>query len=147
MLEYEIRPAAEAESGQIRNLIHEVGINPTGLDWRRFFVAVEGPGRVIGCGQVKPHGQDILELASIAVSPERRGRGIARQIIAALLEQNPRPLYLMCMEHNGGLYEKFGFRRLEPGQMPRYFQKIHKLFGLAEVIRKTGEELLVMKLE
>ena len=147
MLEYEIRPAAEAESGQIRNLIHEVGVDPTGLDWRRFFVAVEGSGRVIGCGQVKPHGQDILELASIAVSPERRGRGIARQIIEALLGQNPRPLYLMCVSHNGGLYEKFGFRTLTDKEMPRYFSRIKKIFDLADVFRNTGEELLVMKLE
>ena len=75
MTDYSIRSAQEAESAQIKALIHEVGINPTGLDWRRFLVAVDGLGRVIGCGQIKPHGSDILELASIAVSPEHRGQG------------------------------------------------------------------------
>ena len=81
MPDYEIRPAREAEAAQIKDLIHMVGINPTGLDWKRFLVAVYGPGEVIGCGQVKPHGEDILEMASIAVHPDHRGKGIARAII------------------------------------------------------------------
>ena len=110
---YEVRPALEAEAGQIKDLIHEVEINPTGLDWKRFIVAVDGSGRVIGCGQIKPHGGGILELASIAVPLSYRGQGIARKIIEILLAENPRPLYLMCIEHNGPMYEKFGFRAIE----------------------------------
>jgi predicted N-acetyltransferase YhbS len=148
MVNYEIRPALESESTQIKELIHLVGINPTGLDWRRFVVAVDGQGQVIGCGQVKPHGRDVLELASIAVLPEHRGRGIARKVIEALLEKTPRPLYLMCMAHNGPMYERFGFRAMAPGELPRYFQRIRKVFDLANsIVRRTQEELLVMKLE
>lgn len=147
MLDYEIRPALENESAQIKDLIHLVGINPMGLDWRRFLVAVEGSGRVIGCGQIKPHGADILELASIAVPPEFRGRGIARRIIEALLAQNPRPLYLMCVAHNGPMYEKFGFHAVDYDRMPRYFRRIKNLFDAAKLLHKTDEGLLVMKLE
>ncbi|NWF65227.1 MAG: GNAT family N-acetyltransferase [Chloroflexi bacterium] len=147
MSRYEIRPALESESGQITDLIHEAGINPTGLSWRRFLVAVEDSGRVIGCGQIKPHGKDILELASIAVRPAYQGRGIARKLIETLLAQSPRPLYLMCMEHNGPLYEKFGFRKIKYGAMPKYFQRIWKLFGAAKALRQVEENLLVMKLE
>ncbi|MBI3162665.1 MAG: GNAT family N-acetyltransferase [Anaerolineales bacterium] len=147
MPEFEIRPALESESAQIKDLIHMVGINPMGLDWRRFLVAVEGSGRVVGCGQVKPHGEDILELASIAVPPEFRGRGIARRIIETLLAQNPRPLYLMCVSHNGPMYEKFGFRVLDGNGMPKYFRRIKNLFDAAKLVRRTDEDLLVMKLE
>ena len=147
MTDYSIRSAQEAESAQIKALIHEVGINPTGLDWRRFLVAVDGLGRVIGCGQIKPHGSDILELASIAVSPEHRGQGIARRIIEQLLAENPRPLYLMCVEHNGAMYEKFGFRAIELEAMPRYFQRMKKLFNLSKLLHKTEEGLLVMMVE
>ncbi|NOH03455.1 MAG: GNAT family N-acetyltransferase [Chloroflexi bacterium] len=85
MTDYEVRPAVKSDSAQIRDLINLVGINPTGLGWRRFLVAVKPLGEVIACGQVKPHGADILELASIAVHPDHRGRGIAREIIARLL--------------------------------------------------------------
>ena len=147
MTVYQFRPALESESAQIDDLIHEVGINPSGLDWRRFIVAVNAHGVVVGCGQVKPHGKDILELASIAVKPEYRGQGIARKIIEILLERTPRPLYLMCIEHNGPMYVKFGFRALSLDEMPRYFQRIVRLFRLSKVVHKSDEDLLVMKLE
>jgi N-acetylglutamate synthase-like GNAT family acetyltransferase len=147
MTNYEIRPALEAESAQIKDLINLVGINPTGLDWKRFIVAVNESGQVIACGQIKPHGADIRELASIAVVPEYRGLGLARAVIEMLLRENPRPLYLMCISHNGPMYEKFGFRVIAEKQLPRYFARIKKLFDITDVFRKSDEELLVMKLE
>ncbi len=147
MTRYEIRPALESESAQIKDLIHLVGINPTGLDWKRFIVAVNDGGEVIGCGQVKPHGADIEEMASIAVPPAYRGQGIARKIIEELLSKTSRPVYLMCMGYNGPMYEKFEFKSIPYEQMPRYFQRIQKVFDIADVFRRTGEELLVMKLE
>lgn len=147
MPDYEIRPAKETESGQIKGLIDLVGINPTGLDWKRFLVAVNAAGQVIACGQVKPHGSDILEMASIATHPDHRGQGLARKIIEQLLAQSPRPLYLMCIEHNGPMYEKFGFTLIEDPQLPKYFQRIKKLFDVAKALRRTDEDLWVMKLE
>ena len=146
MAQYDLRPATELESAQIKDLIHLVGINPSGLDWRRFLVAVDASGQVIGCGQIKPHGADILELASIAVVPQFQGQGIARAIIEMLLAQSPRPLYLMCIAHNGPMYEKFGFHTIEYKEMPKYFQRISKLFSVAKAVRRTEEDLLVMKL-
>ena len=147
MTNYSFRPALESESTQIKDLIKLVGINLTGLDWKRFIVAVNDSGHVIACGQVKPHGADIRELASIAVHPEYRGQGIARAVIEKLLRENPKPMYLMCMSHNGPMYEKFGFQVIAEKQMPRYFARIKKLFSIADVFRKSGEELFVMKLE
>jgi N-acetylglutamate synthase-like GNAT family acetyltransferase len=146
MFKYDVRPAVESESAQIKALIHEAGINPTGLDWKRFLVAVDESGQVIGCGQIKPHGKDILELASIAVASKHQGLGIARRIIEMLLAQTPRPLYLMCIEHNGPMYKKFGFRTIDYAEMPRYFQRIRKLFDLTRAVRRANEDLLVMKL-
>lgn len=146
MNQYDVRPATEFESAQIKDLIHLVGINPSGLDWKRFLVAVDESGQVLGCGQIKPHGKDILELASIAVVPQFQGQGIARAIMERLLAQSPRPLYLMCIAHNGPMYEKFGFQTIEYKDMPKYFQRITKLFSVAKVVRRTEEDLLVMKL-
>ena len=147
MTNYRIRPALESESAQIKALINLVGINPTGLDWKRFIVAVDVGGQVISCGQLKPHGADILELASIGTLPEYRGQGIARAIIEELLRESPRPLYLMCIAHNGPMYEKFGFKTIGNKDMPRYFQRIKRLFDVTDVFRRSNEELLVMKLE
>ena len=142
-----IRPARETDAAQIRELIYRVGINPTGLDWRRFVVAVNDRDEMIGCGQLKPHGHEILELASIAVYPEHQGRGIARAIIQHLLQESPRPLYLMCQSSLGPFYEKFGFRTIAYDEMPRYFQRISKLAGLATTLARRAERLLIMKLQ
>ena len=142
-----IRAAREEESAQIRDLIHVVGINPLGLDWRRFVVAVNDRDEMIGCGQIKPHGQEALELASIAVYPEHQGKGVARAIIEHLLEDSPRPLYLMCQSSLGTFYEKFGFQAITYEEMPRYFQRISKLAGLVTTLASREERLLVMKLQ
>jgi len=118
-----------------------------GLDWKRFIVAVNDKDEMIGCGQLKPHGRDILELASLAVTPEQRGKGIARAIIERLIADGPRPLYLMCVSTIGTLYEKFGFRELSYEEMPRYFQRISKLAGMAAILAQRNQRLLVMKLQ
>jgi N-acetylglutamate synthase-like GNAT family acetyltransferase len=144
---YTIRKATEAESGQIKELIHLVEINPSGLDWKRFIVAITDNGRVISCGQIKPHGKDILELASIATHPDFRNQGIAGKIIQTLLDEAPRPLYLMCIMYNGPMYKKFGFRELEYKEMPRYFQRMNNLFNLRSMVVRDDHTLLVMKLE
>ena len=141
-----VRPARETEAAQIRDLIHLVGINPMGLDWKHFVVAVNERDEMIGCGQLKPHGQDVLELASIAVYPEHQGKGVARAVIEHLLKDSPRPLYLMCQSSLGSLYEKFGFRAISYDEMPRYFQRMSRLAGLVTTLARREERLLIMKL-
>ncbi len=146
MSDFTLRPARETDSKPIKDLIHLVGINPTGLDWKRFVVAADARDQVIACGQLRPHTGEILELASLAVRPEFQGQGLGRLIIEDLLKKSPRPLYLMCMSKNGGLYEKFGFHTLEYKDMPRYFQRISKLAGFVDAFMRSGESLLIMKL-
>ena len=147
MSNFTLRPARESESRVIKDLIHLTGINPMGLDWKRFIVAVDDQDQILGIGQIKSHGTDILELASLAVYPEHRGNGIARSIIEYLLKDSPRPLYLMCESSLGSLYEKFGFRGVSYKEMPRYFQRISKLAGLVTTLAQRDERLLIMKLQ
>ena len=52
---FTLRSATAADFPAIRKLIWQVGINPIGLDWRRFVLAVDEEGRLLGCGQIKPH--------------------------------------------------------------------------------------------
>ncbi len=113
------------------------------LDWRRFVVAVDEAGKMRGCGQLKPHGRDILELASIAVEPEHRGKGIARAIIEHLITQAPRPLYLMCRSDLGPFYERWNFQSIPLDEMPAYFRRLARL---ASLFMSKGESLLVMRL-
>ena len=135
------------ESAQIKELIHLVGINPMDLDWKRFVVAVDDQDEMIGCGQLKPHGKDTLELASLAVYPEHQRKGVASALIHYLLKDSPRPLYLMCESSLGAFYEKFDFREIQYEEMPRYFQRVSKLAGLVTTLARREERLLVMKLQ
>ena len=148
MADFIVRPANKEEFPAIRALIHAVQINPTGLAWRRFLVAVTGTGELIGCGQIKPHSDGSRELASIAVQTQFRGQGAARAIIEALLERETRrPLYLMCRAGLGPLYTKFGFRPATIEEMPPYFQRIYRLANLFSRRESAEDRLLVMRLD
>jgi len=125
-----VRPAAPADAAAVRSLIYRVRINPTRLDWRRFVVAVDREGRLLGCGQIKPHPDGTRELASIAVRPEYRRQGIARAVIEHLLAHHPPPLYLTCRTPLEALYVKFGFYPLAPDQMTPYFRRVSNTFNV-----------------
>jgi N-acetylglutamate synthase-like GNAT family acetyltransferase len=146
LAEIRLRPAAAEDAAAIKNLIHRAGINPMDLDWHRFVLAVDGSGRMVGCGQLKPHGKDVLELASIAVEPAFQGRGIARSIIEHLLARAARPLYLTCRSGLGPFYEQWGFRSIGMDEMPAYFRRLMRIVAAMPAFLKRGETLLVMKL-
>ena len=140
-----LRLATAADAKTIRHIIRQVNINPTGLSWKRFVVAVDANETIIGCGQVKPHKDGTLELASIAVLPEWRGQGIARRIIEYLLEQHPGRLYLMCRSPLEPLYQKFNFQVIDYTEMPPYFQQISRLSAMYNKLSHQPDHLSVMR--
>jgi N-acetylglutamate synthase-like GNAT family acetyltransferase len=141
---FSIQKAQSQHASQISELVRSSGINPTGLGWQRFLIAVEPDGDFIGCGQLKPHADGSVELASLAVSRAWRGRGVARALVEALLAAHPGELYLMCQSSLGPLYEKFGFHAIGEKEMPTYFRRVSKLAGVIVNLRRAGERLLVM---
>ncbi|MCL5612274.1 MAG: GNAT family N-acetyltransferase [Chloroflexi bacterium] len=141
-----LRPAAEKDFPAIQRLIRQVQINPTALDWRRFVVAVDGLGEVRGCGQLKPHGKEIIELASIAVVPSDRSKGVARLIIEHLIAKAPRSLYLTCRSGLQPFHEKWGFRVIGLDEMPPYYRRLSRFANLMLGMVERGESMLVMKL-
>jgi len=144
---FSITPALETDFPAIKALIHEVGINPMSLDWRRFRVAKTVEGELIGCGQLKPHGDGTTELASIAVVESWRRQGVASAIIQKLMAEGPRPLYLTCLSHNGPFYEKFGFHAITGAELPKYFRRLTKVAGLVNALNAMQKKMLVMRLD
>lgn len=144
---YSLSPALESDFPAITALIHATGINPLGLDWRRFVVAKTPAGELISCGQLKPHGDGTTELASIATVEAWRRKGVAGAIIVKLIAQAPRPLYLTCLSHNGPFYAKFDFRVIEGDELPKYFRRLSNVAGLVHALTMANEKLLVMKLD
>ena len=147
MVEYLLRPAIEHDSQAIKKLIREVGINPTSLGWKRFIIAETADGRFAGCGQLKPHFDGTLELASVAVAAWARNQGLASRIIKKLIGGAPRPLYLTCRSPLGVFYEKFGFRIVSDNALPKYFKRISQVVGLIKALKIMNETLLVMVLD
>ncbi len=147
MVDFKVREATRKDFPAIRGLIHDVLINPTGLDWRHFLVAMTQENSLLGCGQIKTHFDGSRELASIAVREQARGQGIARAIIEALLaRETNRPLYLMCRSRLEPLYTKFGFRTIDLKDMPVYFQRIKRAERIFNSMAQAEDRLSVMRL-
>jgi amino-acid N-acetyltransferase len=115
-----IRPARAADQGAIRTIVYAARLIPRDLDWRRFLVAEEDR-RIVGVGQVKPHGDGSRELASLAVLRQYQGQGIGGALVEALLAREPGAVHLMCLDRLEPYYERFGFRRLARGDLPPSF--------------------------
>lgn len=142
---FSLRPATEADQSAIRNLIRDAGINPLGIHWSRFLVAVDTTDNVIGCGQVKAHGDDSRELASVAVARKWRKRGIAGEIILELQKTHSAPIWLTCMDKLVPFYGNFGFCRVEASRdMPSYFRRASRFFNLYLKLTRGQGRLAVM---
>lgn len=112
---YTIRKAKPGEARALRRLVRGARLNPLGLDWRRFVVAVDDDGEVLACGQVRLHRGGWRELASIVVHPEWQGRGLGSVIVRTLLAEESPPLWLFCRRELGAFYSRFGFEVLRSG--------------------------------
>jgi putative acetyltransferase len=124
-----------AEREDVRALLHtvwswSVGLYPPesrhGLDLAAYqrpevtlFVAREA-GAAIGCGAYELHGDGSAELKSMFVTPEGRGRGIGRAILAAIEDALRGRVTTLRLETGVKqpaaiqLYETAGFRRRGP---------------------------------
>ena len=140
-----LRNAERSDQKTIRRMVWNAGINPMQLDWRRFVLAVDEAGEVIGCVQVKPHGDGTRELASLVVAPDWRGRGIARLLIEHQLATHAPPLYLTCESRLEPLYRRFGFYALAFEAMPPYFRRITGVMRFFIWLTRSPHSLSVMR--
>ncbi len=146
MPEFTLRAANQEDFATIRRLIWSVRINPAQLDWRRFVVAVDPSGKILGCGQLKTHSGGILELASIAVHPAYRSHGIARAIIEHLIQGAPRPIYLTCRSGLESFYNKWDFRAINGEDLPQDDRRLIQLVAVISPLSPIKEKMLVMRL-
>jgi N-acetylglutamate synthase-like GNAT family acetyltransferase len=143
-----LRPATLADQAEITRIVRSSKINPFGLAWSRFLVA-EDQGRIAGVGQVKQHGDGSRELASIAVIPEYRHKGIATAVVNALLAREAGALYLTCRHPLEPFYNRFGFITVGREEMTPYFRRIARIANPPRFLRRLWGEgdvrILIMK--
>jgi N-acetylglutamate synthase-like GNAT family acetyltransferase len=143
-----IRPATEADQAEITRIVRSSNITPFGLAWPRFLVA-EDQGRIVGTGQVKQHGDGSRELASIAVIPEYRHRGVATALVNALLARESGVLYLTCRHQMEPFYNRFGFVTVGREELSPYFRRIARIANPPRILRRLwgggDTRILIMK--
>jgi N-acetylglutamate synthase-like GNAT family acetyltransferase len=145
---YSLRRAREPDDRVIHALIRGAHINPMGIEWQRFLVAVDGAGEVIGCAQVKPHRDGAMELASIVTAEPWRGRGVASALVTRLMADAGPPLWLTCRSSLVPFYARFGFREVGPDEpQPAYFRRIRKVATAVAFLASANEHLAVMAWE
>lgn len=144
-----VRQALKKDRFAIRALIYRACLNPFNLSWQRFMVA-EHAGKVIGVRQVKIHRDGSREVASGLVLPRYRRQGVSRRVMAALLEGEKNPLYLMCDAKWADYYVQFGFQQEHPQQLPSCFLREYRImktvFGIASRL-VLGEKLRVITMK
>ena len=145
-----LRAATAADQGLIRKLVREARLNTRGLAWPNFVVAEEigtSTPRVVGMGQLRPHRDGTLELASILVLPEMQGRGVGSQIVNTLIARADRPLYLMCRGEKVSFYARFGFVEVtEAAAVPRALRLYFRLAAWLRwlLVRLPGQPRLAI---
>ena len=143
-----IRRATERDQQEIRALVHGERLNPTGLNWPNFMVAVIG-GRLIGAVQMRKHSDGSRELASLVVSKEHRGHGTASRLIDALLAENQGPVWMITAEPYAGAYSRWGFEQIETRAAPAKVRRNHLMGSLARIIsfvmRRPVRRLVILE--
>jgi N-acetylglutamate synthase-like GNAT family acetyltransferase len=142
---FRLRPATAADQQTIKQMIRSAQLNPIGLNWQRFTLAVTADDQIIGCIQLKPHRGGVLELASLVVVKGWRRKGVARQLIDWLKETAEPPIWLMCMSRLKKFYEPFGFRQVNLGEpMPAYYRWMLRLAFVINRLGPPGQSLTIM---
>jgi putative acetyltransferase len=88
------------------------------------YVAADGEA-VVGAAALIRYDNGVYELSKMAVSPETRGRGVGRQLLAYVLEQaqalGAHTVFLGSskrLQNAVHLYESLGFRHVPPSELP-----------------------------
>lgn len=139
-----LRRATAADAATIKQMVRAARLNPFRLDWQRFWLAVNPEQQIIGCIQVKPHGDGTNELASLVTQPAWRNQGVGRLLVEHLQRETGPPLWLMCESGLTLFYEQFGFVEVrEMQEMPAHFRFVRRLSRLF-IPPRSGRYLAIM---
>jgi N-acetylglutamate synthase-like GNAT family acetyltransferase len=109
-----------------------------------YVVAVTPRGVVVGCGALKEYSPSLAEVAAIAVAPDAHGRGLGRQIVAAVealaVKRGIRDVFALTLQP--AFFEAVGYVRTDRA---RYPEKVRRdCLGCAR--RTACEEMCFAKL-
>lgn len=86
----DVRQLAAAQQAELRERYEggeEPGTPPSAADVAVVLVARAPDGSALGCGALRPLGDDVAELKRMYVTPAARGRGHSKALLAALEDE------------------------------------------------------------
>ncbi len=91
----------------------------------RDFIVAQENGRILGCGALHLYGMHLAEIRSIAVLPERKGSGVGRALVEALIAESRRhSVTCLCLfTRTPGFFGHLGFEFSRRQDLP---DKIYK---------------------
>lgn len=75
------------------------------------FLIAEWEGRLVGCGSLTRLGDDLVEIRSLGLHPEYKGRGIGRTLVESLVQMAKEQGFtkVMALTYEAAFFEKNGF--------------------------------------
>ncbi|KAG7674981.1 hypothetical protein Ndes2526B_g07825 [Nannochloris sp. 'desiccata'] len=154
------RGASPSHRLQIAKFLLAEKLNPLSLDMQRFVVATTTTPsleqqKLIGFGQLKPLDSHSLELSSLVVDPEYRGRGLGKALIAEILAAAvpDKAVLLITVTARRKFYEACGFQEVSPSSTSLIAYsvsiplslRIEKMIGSPIAQLAAQDSLIIMK--
>jgi N-acetylglutamate synthase-like GNAT family acetyltransferase len=112
----------------IRECVQRFKLDGENLEAGQFIVAREA-GQIVAFGRVKPYGDQVHELGSVGVVESQRGKGWGDRVVRELIRRFPADEVFITTDL-AAYFERFGFRRLDPADVPRPLQdKLARICG------------------
>jgi amino-acid N-acetyltransferase len=127
-------------------------------DVPEFRVAEAEDGTIVGCGAVHVLWEDLAEIRTVAVDPNRRGEKIGHRIVQALIEDakdlGVKRVFVLTFEV--GFFASFGFAEIDGAPVPHavyeqllrsYDEGVAEFLGLERVKPNTlGNTRMLLRL-
>jgi len=115
-----------------------------------YVVAVDDRDRILACGALKEYSPSVAEVAAIAVAPEAHGRGLGRQIVAAVeaLAAKRGIADVFALTLQPAFFEAIGYTRVDRARYPEKIRRdclsCVRRFGCNEICfaKRLGVEAL-----
>lgn len=142
-----IRPARTADVTTIRRLVDTYAVDRRLLskatvalyeDVQEFLVA-DDDGAVVGCGALHVMWEDLAEIRTVAVEPDRRRTGVGSQIMSALIDRarTVGVSRLFCLTFETDFFARHGFDEIDGTPVdPDVYEQLLRSYdeGVAEFL-------------
>jgi len=104
-----IREPNDAELIHIKSFLKEYGLDDSGISKEQFKILLYN-NEIAAFGRLKKH-NDCIELCSVGVVKEYRGKGLGEAIVKNLLSEVKQDVYLVTVIP--GFFNKMGFKEIK----------------------------------